>query len=256
MNSIPIAAIAAIAVIADIADIHGNWPALAAVLADIDRRGVTRIFNLGDSLCSSLWPGATARLLQARAIPSLCGNQDRILYAPTPAFAAGSDFALAQAELSAADWAWLLGQPPSLAEPDLLFCHGTPSSDETYLLEAVYPAQVEVRAGGEIDALLGATNARVICCGHSHQPRLVQTPSGRLVVNPGSVGIPAYDDDLPWPHRMEAGSPHARYALLASSAGGWQVELIALAYDHEAAAQLAERRGRPDRARWIRTGRT
>ena len=241
--------------IAVIADIHGNLPALAAVLADIDRRGVTRIFNLGDSLCGSLWPGATARLLQERAIPSLCGNQDRMLCAPTPAFAAGPDFALAQAELSTADWAWLRAQPPLLADSGLLFCHGTPNSDDTYLLEAVHPTHVGMRSGDEINALLGDTGAHVICCGHSHQPRLVQTPGGRLVVNPGSVGIPAYDDDAPWPHVMEAGSPHARYALLATSAGGWQVELIALAYDHEDAARLAERRGRPDRARWIRTGR-
>jgi predicted phosphodiesterase len=241
--------------IAVIADIHGNLPALAAVLADIDRRGVSRIFNLGDSLCGSLWPGATARLLQERAIPSLCGNQDRVLCAPPPAFAAGPDFARAQTELSAADWAWLRAQPPLLAESDLLFCHGTPTSDETYLLDAVYPTHVGLRTGEAIDLLLGETQAAVICCGHSHRLGLVQTPRGRLVVNPGSVGIPAYTDDTPWPHAMEAGSPHARYALLTSSVDGWQVDLIALAYHHEEAAGLAERRGRSDRARWIRTGR-
>jgi hypothetical protein len=44
--------------------------------------------------------------------------------------------------------------------------------------------------------------------------RAVRLPGGSLVVNPGSVGWPAYDDDRPAPPVMEAGSPHARYAVV------------------------------------------
>jgi hypothetical protein len=50
-----------------------------------------------------------------------------------------------------------------------------------------------------------------------------------LIVNPGSVGCPAYADPTPpSPHVSETGSPHARYALLAQQAGRWRVDLVAV----------------------------
>jgi len=54
---------------------------------------------------------------------------------------------------------------------------------------------------------------------------------------------------------MEAGSPHARYAIVTRSDDNWKVEHLAIAYDWESAARLAERNGRPDWAAWLRTGR-
>jgi diadenosine tetraphosphatase ApaH/serine/threonine PP2A family protein phosphatase len=79
---------------------------------------------------------------------------------------------------------------------------------------------------------------------------------GPLVVNPGSVGCPAYaDPDGDPPHVSEAGTPHARYAILTLDGSlGARVEMIALPYDHEAAARRAEANGRPDWARALRTG--
>jgi diadenosine tetraphosphatase ApaH/serine/threonine PP2A family protein phosphatase len=95
----------------------------------------------------------------------------------------------------------------------------------------------------------------VVVCGHSHVPRVVALSDGRLVVNPGSVGIPAYTDDLPYPHVMEAGSPHARYALLRKEAAGWTVELVGVPYAWDEAARVARSNGRDDRAIRIATGR-
>ena len=69
---------------------------------------------------------------------------------------------------------------------------------------------------------------------------------GSTIVNPGSVGLPAYSTDFPKPHVMESGSPHARYALLTRSANMWQVELIAVLYDHMHAAAQARKNQRPD----------
>ena len=92
-------------------------------------------------------------------------------------------------------------------------------------------------------------------CGHSHLPHTLLTPRGRQVVNPGSVGLPAYRDDSPCPHAMEAGSPHARYAIVELTAAGWRVEEIAVPYGWEAAARTAAANGRPDWAGWLRTGR-
>src|ERR1700693_5762527 len=63
--------------LAIIADMHGNLPALEAVLADIARRGVTRIVNLGDCVSGPLWPRETCELLRARGFPTVRGNHDR-----------------------------------------------------------------------------------------------------------------------------------------------------------------------------------
>ena len=77
---------------------------------------------------------------------------------------------------------------------------------------------------------------------------------GRLVVNPGSVGLQAYEGDEPHPHGVENGSPHARYAIVDRAAAGWQVELRSVPYEHEAAARRAAAHDRPDWADALRTG--
>ena len=75
-----------------------------------------------------------------------------------------------------------------------------------------------------------------------------------LVVNPGSVGLQAYDDDHPHPHVVENGTPHARYAVVEKTAQGWRVDLRAVPYDHMAASKAAFGRGRPDWAYALATG--
>jgi diadenosine tetraphosphatase ApaH/serine/threonine PP2A family protein phosphatase len=95
----------------------------------------------------------------------------------------------------------------------------------------------------------------VVLCGHSHIPRILQLPAGPLVINPGSVGLPAYSDDLPVAHKMETGSPHARYAMVSKSAAGWTVEQIVVPYDWNKAAQKARRLGQDEWGAWLETGR-
>ena len=75
-----------------------------------------------------------------------------------------------------------------------------------------------------------------------------------LVINPGSVGLPAYDDSHPHPHVIENGAPHARYAVLEKTAQGWQVDLRAVPYDYLAQATAAARNGREDWAHALATG--
>src|SRR6478752_1347351 len=58
------------------------------------------------------------------------------------------------------------------------------------------------------------TVPRVVLCGHRHQQHLIQLPDRPLVLNPGSVGCPSYDDPGADPHVSIAGSPHAQYAIL------------------------------------------
>src|SRR5690606_17812524 len=103
--------------------------------------------------------------------------------------------------------------------------------------------------------LAGLREARVIAVAHSHVPRTVRLADGRLCVNPGSVGMPAWEHDEPVPHCTESGSPHARYAILERRRGEWLVEHRIVPYDWESAAARADAAGRPDRAHWLRTGR-
>ena len=143
----------------------------------------------------------------------------------------------------------------------MLCCHGTPDSDLVYFLETVTPdvpggwrpatlAEATERAGR---AQHGMPNS-VILCGHTHVPRVMRLADGRLVVNPGSVGLQAYDDVHPHAHVIANGSPHARYALLERSDDGWRVELRSVPYDWEAAARRAQEGNRPDWAIALRTG--
>jgi hypothetical protein len=74
------------------------------------------------------------------------------------------------------------------------------------------------------------------------------------VVNPGSVGLPAYTDERPVPHRMENHAPHARYAIIEKTISGWNVAHLSLAYPWPEAVAAAERQGREDWARALATG--
>jgi predicted phosphodiesterase len=241
--------------IAVIADVHGNTWALDAVLEDIGRKGIETIVNLGDSVYGSLDPAGAADRLMRGGIVSISGNQDRIVFDPTDEVLRSAGHQFVVSRMSQAQLSWLQHLPPTYVDGDVFFCHGTPQSDETYLLEHVTERGVFLSDSATILAHLRGVRQEVVVCGHSHVPRTVWLPDGRLVVNPGSVGIPAYTDDLPYPHIMEAGSPHARYAVLTQQAGGWAIEQVALPYPWNEAATVARQNGREDRARWIESGR-
>ena len=65
--------------VAAISDIHGNLPALDAVLADIATQSVDVIVNLGDILSGPLWGAATADRLMPLELPTIAGNHERQL---------------------------------------------------------------------------------------------------------------------------------------------------------------------------------
>jgi predicted phosphodiesterase len=240
---------------AAIADIHGNAMALEAVLADIRALGIADIVNLGDNLSGPLEAARTADILMPLDLPSVRGNHDRYLVEQTPS-AMHHWEADAFAQLDDRHLAWLGGLPPSLVWRDEVFlCHATPADDNRYWLEAVSAAgHVHPKPMAEIEALAEGVAQPVILCAHSHLPRAVRLSDGRLIVNPGSVGCPAYDDIAPHPHKVEAGSPFASYAILERTGGVWVPTFRQVAYDHVAMARLATTRGREDWARALSTG--
>jgi predicted phosphodiesterase len=257
--------------IAAISDIHGNLPALHAVLADIERVGVDQIINCGDTLGGPLESAKTADLLMALGIPMIAGNHERQLLTLTPGKLNRSD-ACTASEITQAHRAWLASaQPTCWLAPDVFVCHGTPFSDLHYWLETVTDdfgqhGSVGVRAATQIEVMdrMGrgdhTLRASLIVCGHTHVPRVVQVPSpddghAILIVNPGSVGLQGYDESHPFAHWIETGSPQARYALIERGELGWRVALRSVPYDFEPMALLAQQRERDDWARPLRTGR-
>ncbi|PVX75607.1 metallophosphoesterase family protein [Paraburkholderia unamae] len=240
--------------IAALSDIHGNLAALEAVLADIQQQGADVIVNLGDILSGPLYPSQTADLLMRLGLPTIRGNHERQLLGADPARMGPSD-RFARGVLSAAQLAWVRDLPATLRlDDDVLLVHGTPQDDLSYFLETVMASGCRTATHDEVRRRAADAEATLILCGHTHLQRTMKLADGRLIVNPGSVGLPAYEDSQPFAHRMEAGSPHARYASVTRSPRGWEVEFRAVEYDWHAAADLAASNGRPDWERALRTG--
>jgi len=242
--------------IAVLSDVHGNRWALEAVLAELERRGIRRLLNLGDCLYGPLDPAGTADLLLSREIPTASGNQDREIVAPPDRDSDPPTLDFVRRELKREHIRWLESLSPTLATSDGIFMfHGSPRDDAQYLLFEVTSAGVRPREPREVQDRLPSVGGSLVLCGHDHLQRTLPLPDGRLVVDPGSVGLPAYRDEEPHPHSMEAGTPHARCSLLRREKGAWAVEHLRVEYDWRAAADAAERNGRPDWAGWLLTGR-
>jgi predicted phosphodiesterase len=241
--------------IAVLSDIHGNAWALDAVLEDISNRDVGCIVNLGDSLYGPLMPSNVAERLSSLAMIAVRGNEDRILVEDDARVCSNSTVRFVRGRLSGGQLLWLKSLPATARlGAELFLCHGTPSNDTAYLLNKAGESGLVPRGVHEIERMLVGVEAAVILCGHDHIQGEVRLPSGRLVLNPGSVGLPAYTDDSPLPHEVAAGSPHARYSILEKSRVGWSAEHHEVEYDWELAADVAGRHGRADWARWLRTG--
>ncbi|MBN3763618.1 metallophosphoesterase family protein [Burkholderia sp. Ac-20365] len=240
--------------IAALSDIHGNLAALDAVLDDVRQQGADVIVNLGDILSGALYPSETADRLIPLALPTIRGNHERQLLAEDTARMGLSD-RFAHRALRADQLAWIRALPTTLRlDHDVLLVHGTPESDLDYFLETVTANGCRPATQDEVESRAGAADASLILCGHTHLQRSMQLPDGRLIVNPGSVGLQAYADDRPFPHRMEMRSPHARYANVTRTASGWNVEFRSVEYEWNKAADVAALNGRSDWDIALRSG--
>ena len=240
--------------IAIISDVHGNLPALEAVAKDIARRCADSVVNLGDSLSGPLLPLETAQFLMAQNWVHLAGNHERQLLTPYPGQRGASD-EFTYSQLTAKELEWVASLKPSVRFcSEISLCHGTPSSDIEYFLETVEPKRLRAATLAELDKRLGRVDAELIACGHTHVPRSMRASTGQLVVNPGSVGLQAYDDTRPYPHAIETGSPDARYAIVERLEGVWVSNLISVPYSYQAMVKLALVRQRQDWARALSSG--
>jgi predicted phosphodiesterase len=241
--------------LAIISDIHGNSAALEAVLADISKRDVESIANLGDCFSGPLDAAGTAKILAPLDLPTLRGNHDRqLIDRPIEKMGKWEGWCIEELALETLEWCREL---PLIREVGgVLLCHATPSNDEENWLDRRGPEHrlvardlkgVEERAAGVVHSMT--------VCGHTHAPRNVQLPDGRRIVNPGSVGCPCYLDDRVQPNFVqETGSPDARYAIIEQLGDDWRVNLVSVPYDAEGMARLAEAKGADNWAHALRTG--
>lgn len=160
-----------------IADIHGNFPALEAVLDTPEAQSCQRIISLGDQVNFGPLPRPVLLRLKALNATMLLGNHEaRLLRVDAPEYA-GYNWALQRwthRQLQGLD----VGFPMDYAEGSKLFVHGIPG-DPFHLIEAE-----------EVPALLDSLPAHVthLFSGHNHAPWLVEH-RGRTACNPGSLGM-------------------------------------------------------------------
>jgi len=240
--------------IAILADIHGNILALEAVIKDLQRRGVDTVVTLGDQISGPLWPQETAQFLMKQDWFQIAGNHDRQLVNKDPASFGLTD-QYTDSIINTAERNWLRTLPATMTiEDEILLFHGTPTSDRDYFLDSIRHGDVQLANSNEIQSRIGGNHHKVLLCGHSHIARCVTLSDQTLIINPGSVGLPAYTDDQPEKHKVETGSPSARYAILEQSSDSWAVELISIPYNHDKAADKAHENNRFEWETWLRTG--
>lgn len=238
---------------AAIADIHGNADALRAVLEDIAAQGVSQIVNLGDVFSGPLAADGVWDLLRHQEIPTVRGNHDRYLITRTPEAMHRTD-RVAYDALPPEALEWLRSLPETLSLGEVFLCHATPRSDSLYWLEDVSPdGFVHPATLAQVCDRMGDVTAPLVLCGHTHLPRVVRL-GGQLIVNPGSVGCPAYSDSLPHRHVVETRTPDACYALLERVAGHWGVTHRHVPYDSSRMSAAACAQGREDWAHAVSTG--
>lgn len=232
-------------------DIHANLPALTAVLADMDARGAANRCCLGDLVGYGAQPDEVTALIRDRAIPTLMGNYDLgvgqasddcgCAYRDATAEALGKrSIAWTNAHTTAETKAFLRALadsiPLTLGELRVLLVHGSPRKVNEYLYED--------RPAAGLERLLDAAEADVLVCGHTHLPYHRVLPSGRHVVNAGSVGKP------------KDGDPRACYVRLWADGRALEVAFVRVAYNVEAAATAVEASGLPPEfAGMLRVGR-
>lgn len=230
--------------IAVISDIHGNRHAFEAVEADIAQLGVDATINLGDLVSGPVDPVGTIDLLMERLYPTIIGNHDRYLL-ERPADDLDRVDGYVASKLKQRHFDYLRSLPRTTdIEGEVYMCHGSPISDVDPWLDNWWTGRTTTMPDeASVQAKAQGIDFPVMLCGHTHIARIVRLRDGRLIVNPGSVGVQFFH-----------GAPDARYALLERHGGKWSASLRAVAYDWNAAAKLALKHGFPQWKDALTTG--
>lgn len=241
-----------------ISDIHGNLPALEAVLGDIAAQtAIGGIYHLGDLVGYSPWPNEVVATLAQEGIAGVAGNYDSTVATDYKHCGCRSENARQEA-LAHESFSWTLAAVTPevkmqlaslparmdlkplgghLAGPTIALVHATPLSNLVYVTEDRTDSFLM-----NLARQAGLKDGDSLCFGHTHKPwsRVVE---GVTFVNTGSVGRP------------KDGDPRAGYVILDADASGTRVEFVRVEYDVEAAAKAVIAAGLPrEFATFLRTG--
>ncbi|SDM47337.1 Predicted phosphodiesterase [Catalinimonas alkaloidigena] len=245
-------------------DIHGNLPALEAVLADLDQRQPDAIYCLGDLVGYAPWPNEVIREIRRRRIPTLAGNYDEGIGLHSDdcgcAYKTDEDKAMGAVSIRCTN-AWVeeaerrylrtlprhmrleLELQPRAAQSDklqLLMVHGSPRRINEYLFED--------RREESLLRTMEQAQADILFLGHTHKPyhrklayEVGEETRFRHAINIGSVGKP------------KDGDPRACYVLVRleeslsrQDPASVEVTFVRVAYDVEKAAKAVEQSPLPD----------
>jgi predicted phosphodiesterase len=216
-------------VLALVYDVHGNLPALEAVLEDARGAGADGFLLGGDYAIFGAWPQETLALLrELEPATWIRGNGERWVGSSEPPGGEPADGGAAACRAAIGEQlaAELAALPESAPVDGDRAWHASPVSD----MRSFYPEP----AADEAELLRGVSEPRLIF-GHTHLPfRRISAHGGIELVNPGSVGMPL------------DGDPRAAYALVHPDRS---VEHRRVAYDN--AASAAELRARFGPAEWV-----
>jgi putative phosphoesterase len=196
-------------------DIHGNLPALDAVLEETQAAGAERYLLGGDYALFGAWPAETVARLSELDATWIRGNVDRWVDDPEAddiPDEVGGAIGRCRELLPAETVAELGALPAELVEGGVRYCHASPLSDVRSFAPEAGPEDAELLAGAE--------EARIVF-GHTHLQFTRMGGVGTELVNPGSVGIPLDGD-----HR-------AAFALAHPDG---RIELRRVDYDFQASA--------------------
>ena len=216
-------------------DIHANLPAMQAVLGDMDQRGLEQRYCLGDLVGYGTFPNEVIELIRERNIPTIMGNYDQgvgnnsdecgCAYKTAEEEALGKrSIAWTNAHTSDENKAFLRSLLPQiplqLGDLKVLLAHGSPRKINEYLYVD--------RPDAGLERILDSVNSDVLVVGHTHKPYHRVLPSGRHVINEGSVGKP------------KDGDVRAAYVILSAEGKNLQVEFVRVPYDVEQSAMAIE----------------
>lgn len=222
--------------IAVISDIHANLHALTAVINDFERRGVNKVFALGDYAMAGPQPVETLKFILTQPWEMIQGNTDKMIatYSEKTYTDAKAAFPV-MAEALKYDMSVLpqkyidfLASLPAekIIEIDgvkIHLVHGSPRRNNENIYPDLRPETVEEMT---LDS-----DADLILCGHTHIPCGYQLNSKKTVVNVGSVGRSMTPDAMPC------------YAILEIVNGQFTIEHHFVDYEREIAADIIRSHG-------------
>ncbi len=216
-----------------ISDIHGNLQALEAVLEDIKRRGIKKIFCLGDIVGYGANPKECLDLIRERGITCVRGNHDEAVlkesYSTFNHFARIS-LIWTRRKLREDDFKFLESLPLILEHEDFVMVHSSliNPADFDYLYEKDYE-----NLNRNFSSL---AQGKKLFIGHTHKPFHInaQENKGREIINAGSIGQP------------RDGNPKASYVIYHRGVLRRGIEIVRVEYDVEEAATRIRQEGLPD----------